>query len=183
MEMRPFLSRAVFAVRAADPSVSAARRRRRRGVVVVLLLAPFSAGSGPARLQGHTAAIFDILFLAALKQRAIFFLAAAATATGTIRNGMYPDSRTILGSYYKHASLPANRLIIAKEAAAEVKRIQQIKLPRNHNNNNALIVVDEKHGLYPFHLAARSDVNLDVLLYCIWKLYSERLARQQQQQE
>jgi hypothetical protein len=86
---------------------------------------------------------------------------------------MYPDSRTILCSYYKHASLPANRLIIAKEAAAEVKRIQQIKLPRNHNDN-ALIVVDEKHGLYPFHLAARSDVNLDVLFYFIWMLYSER---------
>jgi hypothetical protein len=50
-----------------------------------------------------------------------------------------------------------------------------------NNNSNALMTVDEKHGLFPFHFAALSDVNLDVL-YCILKHYPDALAQKQQEE-
>jgi Ankyrin repeats (3 copies) len=73
----------------------------------------------------------------------------------------------------KHVSLPAIQLIITGGFGQAGQD--------DANHDNALMVVDKKHGLYPFHFAALSDVKLDVL-YCILKHYPDALAHQQQRE-
>ena len=86
--------------------------------------------------------------------------------------GMY--SIHVLASY-KHVSLPAIRLLIKGRGGHAGGQENAT------NHNSALMAVDEKHGLYPFHFAALSDVNLDDL-FCILRHYPDALGHQQQKE-
>jgi ankyrin repeat protein len=97
--------------------------------------------------------------------------------------GMYPIH--VMASY-QQVSLPAIQLLI--EGGHRRPNGQKAARTNNaaghvttNNNSNALMTVDEKHGLFPFHFAALSDVNLDVL-YCILKHYPDALAQKQQEE-